>query len=278
MLRRMVAGFLVALTAVLIPVAVGAVWAKQTVTNQDRYLEVVSAVSGVPDVRQEVRDQVVGGIVARIDPGTLTAAVVERAVARAVDRVLDDERFGDFWLGLNRVVHAQVTGVLVGDSAEFELSEDGTLTMALGPVVEALAGQLEELGVTVPPGFAADESVVIVRSPELATAQSAYDALVVAAAWLPLVCVVGLCVGLLLVRRRAEALLVAGLVTAGVGVALILALRALVASLDHVVAQEVGVTLLGSLEPWLWTTAAIAVLVAFGAGITKAVRRHARRA
>ncbi|GAB3818875.1 hypothetical protein GCM10028820_21950 [Tessaracoccus terricola] len=278
MLRRMLAGLLVAVAAVLAPVAVAAVWTKQTVTDQERYLDVVSEVSAVPSVQQEVRGRVVEAIVHRIDPGALTAALVDRAVTRAVESVFSHERFGELWLGLNRVVHAQVTGVLAGESAEFELSDDGTLAMRIGPVVEALAAQLEEFGVEVPPGLATDETVVLVQSRDLVLAQSAHDLLVLAAAWLPLVCVVGLCLGLLLVERRAQALFVAGLVTAGVAVALVLALQKLLATLDDVVAREAASTLLASLSPWMWATAVVGGIVAVVAGVVGVVIRQARSA
>lgn len=278
MLRRILAGLLVAVAAVLAPVAVAAVWAKQTVTDQERYLAVVSEVSSVPAVQQEVRSRVVGAILERIDPGPLTAALVESAVTRAVERVFGHERFGELWLGLNRVVHAQVTGVLAGESAEFELSDDGTLTMRIGPVVEALAAQLEELWVEVPPGLPTDETVVLVQSRDLVLAKTAHDLLELAAAWLPLVCVVALCVGLFLVGPRAPALFVAGLVTVGVAVALVLALHKLLATLDEVVAREVASALLGSLAPWLWATAVVGGIVAVVAGAAGLVRRGSRTA
>lgn len=278
MLRRLVAGLLVALAAVLTPVAVGAVWTKQTVTDQDRYLAVVSGVSQEPQVRREFRDRVVAAILERVDLHGVAEALAERAVSGAVDTVFTHERFSEFWLGLHRVVHAQVTGVLTGDSEEFQLSEDGTLTMALGPLVEALAEQLEDRGVSLPPDLVGDQSVVLVRSADLVRVQEAYGRLVLAAAWLPLVCVVALCVGLLLVRRRAQGLMVAGLVAAAVSAALVVALRVLGGTLSGAVPGRLAERLLASLEPWLWTTAGIAAVVGLAAGTAAAVLRRERRA
>lgn len=278
MLRRTLAAVLVAVAAVLAPVAVAAVWTKQTVTDQDRYLEVVSSVSEVPQVQKDVRDRVVAAVVERLDVDPLARALVGRAVSEAVDRVITDDWFSAFWLGVNRVVHAQVTGVLAGDSAEFELSEDGTLTMRLGPVVEALTRQLGDRGLSIPSDLLGDRSVVLVRSADLALVQDAYDLAMVAAAWLPLVCVLALCVGLYLVRRRAQALMVAGIVAAAVSVALVVALDVMLGTLDELIAREVAGTFFAALEPWLWTTAAVSAVVALLSGAAAIGRRRPRRA
>lgn len=266
-MRKLLAGLLVFVAAVLVPVAVGAVWAKQTVTDQDRYLAVAATVSEVPQVRQEFRDRLVAAVVARINAEPMTADLLERAVTRAVDRVMESERFAELWLEMNRVVHAHVTGVLAGESDEFELTADGTLTMSLAPVVDALAAQLEQLGVSVPPGLVTDETVVLARSPELVRVQEGHGAILLAAAWLPVGCAVGLGLGLLLARRRAPALFLAGLLGAGASVALQLLLGKVPGALDDAVATAVAAALLASLEPWLWATAVAAAGVGLLAGI-----------
>lgn len=276
-MRRLMSGLLALLAGIVAPVAVATVWLERTVTEPDRYLEVVSTVSAEPEVQQAVKDQLVVAVLGRVEPGPLAAPLVERAVTQAVDRVLADERFPAFWLDLNRAVHAQVTGTLSGQGATADLAPDGTLTVHLGPIVEALTEQLVAAGIPVPAELATDESVELVRSPELARAQTAYDALVLAAMVLPWVVGGVLLLALLLARRRGMVLVVAGITSAAVGFALLVVAQQFAIALRPVVAETLATTMAASLEPTLLVTVAVSAGVAALGGLVWAVAPAPRK-
>lgn len=270
-MRTLVAGLVALLAGIIAPLAVATVWTERTVTEPERYLEVVSAVSAEAEVQQAVRDQLIEVVLERVDPGPLAAPLVERAVTRAVDRVLADERFPAFWLDLNRAVHAQVTGTLSGQGATADLAPDGTLTVHLGPIVEALTEQLTAAGIPVPAELATDESVELVRSPELALVQSSYDGLVLASTVAPWVGIGMLVLALALARRRAMALVVAGITSAAVGFSLLVVVQQFAISLQPVVAEKLATTMVSSLEPALLVTVAVSAGMAALGGLVWAV-------
>lgn len=278
-MRKVLAGLLVAVAAILAPVAVTAVWLDQTVTEPDRYLEVVSTVSALPEVREQVRDAVVDAVVDHVNPGGGPGAnLVRRAVGVAVDRVLGGERFAAFWLEANRAVHAQVTGTLAGSNPLVELTPDGTLTMNLRTVADAMADQLASLGIEIDDILGDDDTVVLLQNnTELVMVQTGYDLLRLAARWLPWICGVALVLGLLLARRRFEALTVGALVTTAATLALIVALTLVTGGLEAVIAMRLATTLWATLEPWLWTLVAVAAAVALVAWLLDRLTRRRQR-
>ncbi len=235
---------LVVVAALLAPLAVLAVWARDLVTDTDRYLQTVAPVADDPAVQQAVTQRVTTALVDGLQverlAGDLTSAVVDlglppRAAAAVeslqgplvdavtarvrttVRDVVASDEFGALWASANRAAHEQLVAVLRGDpDALARLDADGTLSVRLGPVVEVARDALVERGFTVASRVPAlDPSFPLVTSADLVTLRSAYRVLDVLGTWLPWLVVALLAGGVLTARRRSRTIVAAGLALSG---------------------------------------------------------------
>jgi hypothetical protein len=259
---------LVVLAALLAPVAVVATWARDLVTDTDRYLATVAPLAQDPQIQGAVTNRVTGAIVDAIDLDQLAAdatgavaglglpprvagaveslqgPLVDAAtnfVRQTVDRVVTSDAFADVWTAANRTVHSQLNAVLSGDpDAIASIDASGTLTVDLTDVIDSVRAALSDAGFTIIdrlPQISA--SFPLMQSADLVRAQNAYRVLDVLGTWLVWVVLGLLAAGVLLARHRARALVVAGLVLAGamllLGVALTVGRSVYVSSLPDTV-------------------------------------------
>lgn len=246
---------LVVLGALLAPVAAAATWARGIVSDTDRYLAAVGPLADDPQVRDAVTDRVSAAVVdglrleqlaadatdaiAALDLPPRASEAVESLRGPLVDaatgyvrgvvgRVVDSDAFATVWSAANREVHRQLAAVLRGDpDALARVDADGTLTVDLGGVVDAVRQRLSAAGFSVvdrlPP---VDASFAVLRSADLVRAQEAYRALDAAATWSPWAALVLLAGAVALARDRPRALAVVGLAVAGAVALLLVALVA----------------------------------------------------
>jgi len=242
--RATAAVVLVVVAALLAPVAVVATWARDFVTDTDRYLATVAPLAQDPQIRGAVTHRVTGAIVDAIDLDRLaadaTAAVADLGlpprlagavaslrgpvvdaatgfIRQAVDRVVTSDAFAGVWTAANRTVHDQLGAVLSGDpDALATVDASGTLTVDLTDVVDSVRTALSGAGFTIVdrlPRISA--SFPLLQSADLVRAQGAYRLLDVLGTWLTWVVLALLAAGVPLARNRARALVTAGLALAG---------------------------------------------------------------
>ncbi|MFF1528351.1 hypothetical protein [Cellulomonas sp. NPDC058312] len=228
----------------LAPVAVVATWARDLVTDTDRYLATVGPLARDPQIRSAVTERVTTAVVEAVDvpglaadaTGAVTGLGLPPRVAGAVDalqgplvsavtgfvrqtvaRVVDSDGFATVWDGANRAVHAQLAAALRGDpDALATIGADGTLTVDLTDVVVAVRAALSDAGFTVVdrlPTIGA--SFPLLTSADLVRAQGAYRLLDVLGAWLVWVVLGLLVAAVLAARHRSRAVVAAGLALAG---------------------------------------------------------------
>lgn len=259
---------LVVLAALLAPLAVVATWARDLVTDTDRYLATVAPLAQDPQIQGAVTNRVTGAIVDAIDLDQLaadaTGAIADLGlpprvslaveslqgplvnaatnfVRQTVDRVVTSDAFADVWTAANRTVHDQLNAVLSGDpDAIASIDASGTLTVDLTEVIDSVRAALSDAGFTIVdrlPQISA--SFPLMQSADLVRAQSAYRVLDVLGTWLVWVVLALLAGGVLLARHKARALVIAGLVLAGsmllLGVALTVGRSVYVSSLPDTV-------------------------------------------
>jgi hypothetical protein len=112
------------------------------------------------------------------------------------------------WAQSLRITHKQVVAALQGDpNAALAIGADGTLSVQLGPIIEAVKAKLSENGV----GFASaipaiDATIVIAKTDSFTLIQSVYALAVAAGTWVPLIALALLVAGVLVARRRSRAL------------------------------------------------------------------------
>ncbi|BDZ55595.1 hypothetical protein GCM10025870_26680 [Agromyces marinus] len=233
--RTVVASLLVILGLLLAPVAVVSAWARAELVDTDRFVATFGPLAEDPDVQAFVADQVTTVIEEQVDIPQLTSDVFDgiraldlppRAedalglleapaaqglsslVGSTVDRVIASDAFAAVWRQALTVSHQQLTAALQGDpEAALEIGGDGTLSVQLGPIVEAVKQRLLDQGV----GFASaipavDLSVQVVQADSLVLVQTIYALAVAVGAWLPWVVLVLLAAGVLVAKRRSVAL------------------------------------------------------------------------
>ena len=235
---------LLVVAGLLAPVAVVATWARDLVTDTDRYLATVGPLARDPQIRSAVTERVTTAVVEAVDVPGLAAdatdavaglglppraagavdalqgplvSAVTGFVRQAVARVVDSDGFATVWDGANRAVHAQLAAALRGDpDALATIAADGTLTVDLTDVVAAVRTALSDAGFTVVdrlPTIGA--SFPLLTSADLVRAQGAYRLLDVLGAWLVWVVLGLLVAAVLAARHRSRAVVAAGLALAG---------------------------------------------------------------
>ncbi|HEY5787332.1 MAG TPA: hypothetical protein VIT65_21420 [Microlunatus sp.] len=234
--RAVLAVVLILLGVLLAPVAVVAGWAKWTLTDTDRFVATYAPLSSSPEVQAYVVDQVMAAVDAQVDLGGLTQQLVDGLIAlgtgpRAtaalqtlqgtatdglrslirdgVTEFVASDQFDDAWAESLRIGHSQLIATLSNDpGAVATISDDGSLGIPLGPIVERVKAGLVERGITVagriPP---VDRTIVLVQSDQLPTVQLAYGVTIAVGTWLPWLALALLVGGVLVANRRPRALL-----------------------------------------------------------------------
>jgi hypothetical protein len=139
--RPVVSTILIALAAVLAPLAVVASWADDQVGDTDRYVETVKPLASDPDLQKAVADRVADEVIARLDleslsddlvtelgdrglPPRLASAVgalavpineqVRTFVQEQTLQFVSSKEFEDAWVEANRQAHTQLVAMLTG--------------------------------------------------------------------------------------------------------------------------------------------------------------------
>jgi hypothetical protein len=156
--RRTIAGVLVVLFAVLLPVTVTATWAHRTVLNTDQYVKTVTPIAADPAVTAAVSRQITTQLYATLDPQAKIATALPAQldflagpianaardnVQSAVNKVLDSSQFQQLWVQANRFAHAQLVAVLRHDTKTVQLQDD-QVVLNLVPVLNAALAQSQD--------------------------------------------------------------------------------------------------------------------------------------
>jgi hypothetical protein len=242
--RATAAVVLIVLGALLAPIAVVAVWARDLVTDTDRYVATVGPLVDDPQIQSAVTERVTGAIVEAADlqglaadaatavdglglpprvtalVGSLQAPLVEGAttvIRRAVDAVVTSDVFEAVWDEANRTVHDQLDAVLRGDpDALASIDAQGQLMVDLTGVVDTVRTSLSDAGFTLVDRLPTiSVSFPLMQSEDLVRVQNAYRLLDVLGTWLIWLSLGLLAAGVLAAVHRSRALVVAGLSLAG---------------------------------------------------------------
>lgn len=304
--RSVTATVLITLACVLAPLSVVSTWAKTQVSDTDRYVQTVAPLASEPAIQQAVTDDVTRTIFQYVDVQAVASQAVDALAAQGapprvtqglqaltvplangvesftrteVQKVLSSPQFAALWEQVNRTAHQQVVSVLEGDQGgALTASENGTVTLNLGPVITQVKNQLVADGFGLASKIpSVDKSIVLVQSDAVTKAQGLYRLLNTLGTWLPVIALVLLALGVYVAKGHRRALMLGALgVLASMlllGVALALA-RPLY--LDRVnpdvlpreAAGDVFDTLVRYLRNGLRVTALAALIVALGAFLT----------
>ena len=150
--RIVVAGILVALFAILLPITTVAAWAHRTVLDTGTYVRTIEPIGSDPAVTAAASREITNQIFTALDvPTAVSDALPPKAsvlagpissgvhdyVQQAVDRVLQSSAFQTLWVEANRYAHKQIVGVLRGDTTALRLT-DGNVVINLVPVLNTV--------------------------------------------------------------------------------------------------------------------------------------------
>ncbi|HEU4755514.1 MAG TPA: hypothetical protein VFS72_02540 [Agromyces sp.] len=233
--RTIAAVALVVVGLLLAPVALVSAWARLQLVDTDRFVATFAPLAEDPDVQAFIAAEVTTAIDNEVDIPSLTKDVfdgirsldlppraedalgllegpaaegITRLVATAVDRIVASDAFAEIWAAALRASHRQFTAALQGDpDAALAIGPNGTLSIQLGPVIEAVKQRLEDQGISIASAIPViDRSVVIATSDSLTLVQTVYALAVGVGTWLPFVVLLLLAAGVLVAKRRSAAL------------------------------------------------------------------------
>jgi hypothetical protein len=223
------------LACLLAPLSVVAVWARNQVTNTDRYVATVSPLASDPAIQQAIADQITTQIFTYLDVQRLTDQTVDALAERGlrpqvadqlrgfagplasgiqgfvrteVTKIVQSQAFADAWVQANRVAHQALVKALTGQGDGAVTVANDTVSVNLAPFIATVKQRLVEGGF----GLATripqvNASFVLFDVKNLTRARSAFNLLNTLGVWLPVLAtlLVGVSLGLplfLYLRQR----------------------------------------------------------------------------
>lgn len=257
--RAFLAALLIVLGVLLAPLAVVAAWMKAELTNTDQFVATVAPILDDPAFQSFLVDEIDAAINENIDIETITSDLfdgiasldlppkaadalqlleqpavngAQSLIRSATERLISSNAFEQVWDQALRISHTQLTEALSGDtSGAVVISDTGEVGIQLGPIVAAVKEQLTAQGFALADRIPeVDRTIVVAQSDELGQARTAYQVLDVLGFILPWVSIALLAVGVVVARRKARAL-----IWAGVGLAVAMATLALGVAVGRIV-------------------------------------------
>jgi hypothetical protein len=251
--RTILAVVLIVVGCVLAPLAGVAVWARNQVTNTDRYVRTVAPLASDPAIQAAIADQITTQIFTYLDVQGLTNQTVDALAERGlaprladqlqgfagplasgiqsfvrteVGKIVQSQAFADAWVQANRVAHQALVKALTGQGDGTITVEGDTVTLNLAPFIGTVKQRLVDSGF----GLAAripqvNASFVLFDVKNLTRARSAFNLLNTLGIWLPIIAIVLLGIGVFVAKDHRRALVGAavGVAVAMVGLGLSLA-------------------------------------------------------
>lgn len=238
--------------ALVLALAVPAVWMNRMVTDTDVYVATVAPLAEDPDIQNAVAAAASEVVIERVDaqerlkqvlPENLQiiAAPVSQAVndfiAKQAVSLVRSDQFASIWEQANRISHKALVAAVTGRDTGVVGVQAGTITLDVGALADELKTRLEAAGL----GFVAnlptssiDRSIVLYESPVLAQMSSAFDVITRVALLLPLIGLALAAGAIAIASDRRKAVLWLG---GALAIAALLPLQALYFGQTYVTAQ-----------------------------------------
>lgn len=233
--RRILAGVVIVVSCILVPLSGLAIWVRNQLLNTDRYVETVTPLASNPAIIETAAARITNQLFEAVDiEEEIADALPRRAQALAAPiaagtrelveqlalRVLESDQFQEVWVAANRFAHTQVDNALTGGGRVVS-TQGGKVTLNLSAIFEVIKAQLSERGITLFDSIPINALTLrfeLFDAQSLGRAQSGVELLRTVAWVLPVLAFVLLGVGLWLSPHRRKTL-----VRWGIGVAISLA-------------------------------------------------------
>jgi hypothetical protein len=211
--RTLIAGLLLLVGALLVPVTTAAWWLNHSVVPEDGYVETVTPLATDPAVTAEVEKQLSTAMVNGLNgSGVLDRfprlhAGVQQLTDKVAKAVVENPEFESAWIAANRAAHRQLIAVLENDPKAVQATGENGVDIKIATLTRALRQELENAGVPLASKLPDVQATFPVSDTQhLKQAQRAYSLLEQWGGVLPFVTVVLIVLGLVIARRRARAL------------------------------------------------------------------------
>ncbi|EGD56351.1 hypothetical protein [Gordonia neofelifaecis] len=252
-LRAVISALMIIVALILAPVASVGTWARVQLVDTDQFVATFAPLADDPAVQTFVADQITDQINEQVDfkqiigdvfagiaeanlpPRAATAiasleapavAGIQSLVASTTQRIVASDQFAELWEESLRVSHKQITALLKDQpGTALQVSNDGTLSLELGPLIDAVKQRLVERGLSFADKIPVkDRSIAIVHADSLGLARVSYQIAVIGGYWLPWLALGLLIGGILVANRKRRAVVISsiffaiifGLMTMGV--------------------------------------------------------------
>jgi hypothetical protein len=238
--RRFLVGFLVVVVCLLTPVALTAVWLRNTLLDNDQFVSTLAPLADDPAVQQALANRVTNALVNGTDlEDKIKDALPQRAkpaapfIAGGAQQfvqtisldLIQSDRFQNLWDELLRRAHSQVVAVLQGKGGDRLSTKNGQIVLRVGPVAQKVLAQVQQRTDLFDDVDATqlNQQIVLADSEDLRTAQGAVDFFNTLTYILPVVLLVLLAIAIWLSGDRRRTILRTALGIA-LGMALLLTL------------------------------------------------------
>ncbi|MFB7719884.1 hypothetical protein [Nocardia sp. NPDC056100] len=246
LLRWSAVGILLTLTAIVLLGTVTARFARSEIFDTDRYVATVAPLASDPAIQHELADRLTESIVTHVDIAgmttqaitaltdnagqvtdrpriaaalnnlpTLVASQAQSFIHQTAASVVGSDEFAQAWTAANRLAHEALVGIVTGDTRPgVQVDADGTVSIALQPILATVRERLDERGFTFADRIPdVDARFVLFEDTQLPKAQRIVRFLDRAATILPLIAAGGLIGAIWLSPRgfRLRGLALAGL-------------------------------------------------------------------
>jgi hypothetical protein len=202
--RRIIAGLLLVIGCVLVPVSLSAVWVRNTLLDADNYVETVGPLAESSNIQHGLADRITtalfadGKVQAKIADVLPPKAEVlaaplsgglETFVNSAALKLIQSDRFQTLWDNVNRKAHAAVVDVLTGGGSRVS-TKDGTVEINVEQIFTNVKQRLDDRGISLFDSVQLPEkyqTVVLFQSETLEQVQGGVDLLQTLAWVLPVV-------------------------------------------------------------------------------------------
>jgi hypothetical protein len=226
--RRIVSAVLLVVGIILVPVSASAIWVRNTLLDTDQYVDTIGPLASNPDIQQGLADRVTTALFAddRVETriadalppraDVLAAPIasgLEGVTNEAALKLFESDQFETVWENANRRAHSALVDVLTGGGSRIS-TEDGTVSVNIEQIFDNVKQRLDDRGITVFDDVelpAKYQSVVLIQSQELESAQSGVDLLQKLAWILPFVALLCLGGSIALARDRRRRLMWVGI-------------------------------------------------------------------
>ena len=237
--RAWISALCIVVASVLVPVSIVTAWGRAQLVEEDTFVATLAPLASDPAVQKMIIDETTAAITDQVDFAAITSTAIdgivslglppaaasalsllsqpaadglESLVDRAVTQVVTSDGFAAVWATATRAGHRALTTAATSDGGSLVVRRDDGVGIQLGAIVDAVKQHLTAQGVRIAGLIPPVDRVVILGTGEtLAMIRTGHAVAAAVGYWAPVVTLGLLAAGILVARRRATALLGAGL-------------------------------------------------------------------